>query len=55
MRNLDWRYFNVISIGMNGDVEELQAAIKDMEDLLATAKAFVKAHGDWSSDVDIAS
>mmetsp|Transcript_22298 Transcript_22298/g.45558 ORF Transcript_22298/g.45558 Transcript_22298/m.45558 type:complete len:126 (-) Transcript_22298:25-402(-) len=51
VRDLDWHWFNVLSIGINGG-EELHCAIARLEDLLATARAFAKADG-WSSNVGL--
>ena len=48
VRDLDWKWFNVLTIGIDGSADELHAAVERLEDMVATAKAFTHKAG-WSN------
>ena len=58
VRDLDWRWFNVLTIGIGGGAGEnprndaLRQAIARLEDMLITARAFAEAEG-WSSHLGL--
>ena len=47
VRDLDWRWFNVLTVGTRGR-DDLIAAIRDLEDMVAAAKAFAARDPDWT-------